>query len=352
MGQEKTFLIVGYFGASNFGDDWSLACFLSAIRNRSDSFEWIVISRSPDRTRSEFSVGSVPRLTVATLKSLRTCSGLIAVGGSLLQDTTSLRSLIYYSLIALIARRFRKKVILVGQGLGPLRRKVALYLASTVLRSATLVTFRDPASLSFARRLAGSMPSFHLSADLTFLDQPERTGGEKKNLLVVNLRPFAALTERRLKDLTETVVGQARRLKMTVVPLVLHDGQDEAPLSSFTNYAGIEIICPTGWQEKLSYLWRSQFVLSMRLHGLIAGLTGGSPVVGLAYDPKVSAVLKDALQDKLLPVSPAPASLAQVIARAMDEWKAGPPEAVNDFLSHQRHLAECGMELVQAAVGY
>ena len=48
---------------------------------------------------------------------------IISGGGSLLQDVTSKRSLLYYLSIIGLGKLFGKKVMLFAQGIGPIRAK-------------------------------------------------------------------------------------------------------------------------------------------------------------------------------------------------------------------------------------
>lgn len=51
----------------------------------------------------------------------------------------------------------------------------------------------------------------------------------------------------------------------------------------------------------IGLLSRMELVLSMRLHGLIFAASQGVPLVGVAYDPKVTAFLEYAQQENHLP---------------------------------------------------
>ncbi|WP_436570579.1 polysaccharide pyruvyl transferase family protein, partial [Klebsiella pneumoniae] len=67
---------------------------------------------------------------------------LLSGGGSLLQDTTSLRSLLYYLWVQRVAWRARKPVMYYAQGLGPLRRRLSRRLVAAAARRAAYITVR------------------------------------------------------------------------------------------------------------------------------------------------------------------------------------------------------------------
>ena len=56
------------------------------------------------------------------LGALRSCDALLSGGGSLLQDRTSTRSLMYYLSIIWGAELFGKPVMLYANGIGPVRK--------------------------------------------------------------------------------------------------------------------------------------------------------------------------------------------------------------------------------------
>ena len=67
--------------------------------------------------------GGGPRFQVwKVLKALRRCDALLSGGGSLLQDRTSTRSLLYYLSIIRAAELFHKPVMLYANGIGPVRK--------------------------------------------------------------------------------------------------------------------------------------------------------------------------------------------------------------------------------------
>jgi polysaccharide pyruvyl transferase CsaB len=109
--------------------------------------------------------GIAPEARIINRRSLR--SSLIAVlhadvlilgGGSLLQDSTSFRSLIYYLLLITLARLRRRRVVLWGQGLGPLRRSMSRWLVRCALPFCTAASWRDQASLRLAQSWAPNLP--------------------------------------------------------------------------------------------------------------------------------------------------------------------------------------------------
>ena len=102
MSTKKRFVLSGYFGFKNFGDE----AILSVLVNKLQQYKHriTVISSDPKYTIGKFKhirsvyTFKIPDIIGAIAKS----DFLISGGGSLLQDATSLKSLIYYLFIIFI----------------------------------------------------------------------------------------------------------------------------------------------------------------------------------------------------------------------------------------------------------
>ena len=127
-------LLCGYYGEHNIGDDALLQALLRALPAEAKP---CITAADQQQVQQRFGVSTCDRRRLrSTLSALADCDGLILGGGSLLQDSTSWLSLLYYAALILTARLQRKPVILWAQGLGPLRR--CLLYTSPSPRDATL----------------------------------------------------------------------------------------------------------------------------------------------------------------------------------------------------------------------
>ena len=88
--------ISGYYGFDNFGDDALLSVLVESLKN-SGTEDITVFSKNPVSTKKFYKVKSCYSFDIfSLLKTLIKCDFLISGGGSLLQDSTSVKSLIYY----------------------------------------------------------------------------------------------------------------------------------------------------------------------------------------------------------------------------------------------------------------
>lgn len=86
------------------------------------------------------------------MKALWRCDALLSGGGSLLQDRTSTRSLLYYLAIIRAAELFHKPVMLYANGIGPVRKPANRRRVRRAVERAALVTLRDGAPPGSFRR--------------------------------------------------------------------------------------------------------------------------------------------------------------------------------------------------------
>ena len=101
------FVISGYIGFDNFGDEAILKVLTTHLKN-SGAEKITVLSSNSHKTARLYEVYSANYLKF--VKPILESDVLISGGGSLLQDLTSLKSLIYYLVIIMTALILNKKV--------------------------------------------------------------------------------------------------------------------------------------------------------------------------------------------------------------------------------------------------
>ena len=140
-------VISGYYGFNNAGDEAMLSAILQALQGTFDSPDITVISGDPKSTAASFGVHTVPRFSISGIcRSIFSSDLIISGGGSLLQDVTSWKSMIYYLSIITLGVLFRKQVFLYSQGIGPVRYRVIRIILKHVLNHVDAITVRDKES--------------------------------------------------------------------------------------------------------------------------------------------------------------------------------------------------------------
>lgn len=297
----------GYYGFANAGDDAILEAIQQAIHEASDDIAVTVLSNDPELTRTQYGMEAIPRFRFwSVFSALRHSDALLSGGGSLLQDTTSTRSLLYYLSVIRCAEWLGKPVMLYANGIGPVRRPGNRRRVKRVVERATLVTLRDHSS---ARELAGmgvtrddllvtADPVFHLSP------APAQRGAEL--LAQTGLSPdtpFVAVSVREWRDtghfcaeLAKLCDHLSRKHGLQVLFLLMQPARDRdtaRQVQSLMEESSYLLDVPCTPRELMAVLGKARLCLAMRLHTLIFAARMSVPAMGLVYDPKVDSYLKE-----------------------------------------------------------
>jgi len=293
-------MLCGYYGEHNLGDDALLSVLLEELPS-----EWHPCITAFDRNsvlqlRSSASVVQ-RRSLFATARALMSVDALVLGGGSLLQDSTSLKSLLYYLGLLLVARCKGIPVILWGQGLGPLRRRVSRCLVRWLVPSVTSISWRDAGSLEIARRWQFRVPML-MAADpvWSYPSQPWRgdsCGQAERTGIVLCWRPTALLDQEGWLCLLQVVERLAEQHQLPVTWLAFHQHQDDTLPTTLKEKGFVpaslrrrsRFETAQSLDQVLGLMSRAQLVLPMRLHALILAQLAGAPCAALSYDPKVAA---------------------------------------------------------------
>ncbi len=267
-------LISGYYGAGNLGDEALLAGLLHGLRGR---LRPVVASMDPATTRRLHQVEAVHRLH-GLPGALLSSRALLSGGGGLLQDHSSSRSLSYYLGVIQAARFLGKRVVVFGQSLGPLSERGQARVGRT-LRGLPLA-LRDEASVALAARMGLGARAVADAAML--LPRPDRTDNDG-TLVLVPRAGYPGISEL-LVAAGRRHLAQGGRLAMALVHPLQDETEAQRLQAELPGLATLPADDPVSLTRALAGV---HAVLSGRLHGLVLGVVAGSPVAGVAYDPKV-----------------------------------------------------------------
>ena len=140
----KKICISGYYGFDNFGDESLLKVLIENLKNLKEKVDITVFSHNPENTAAIYNVKSAYTFNLFdVICSIIKSDYLISGGGSLLQDVTSIKSLLYYLFVIFIAIIFHKKVIIFAQGIGPINNNLLKTLTVFLLKKAYFISVRD-----------------------------------------------------------------------------------------------------------------------------------------------------------------------------------------------------------------
>lgn len=290
-------VLAGHFGCGNLGDDAILLGFVQAIGSE---FDLTVMSGAPEDTYRLYGLRSFARMDMSAYgDEIEKADALVFPGGSIFQDSTSARSVAYYSNLVKRAKKSGKKVFIVGQGVGPLTSFFGKRMAAAAFNSADAIVCRDPSSPSVLKEI-GVTKSARVGADLAFL-LPEQPPTEDASFAVGNMKTVGIAPRPFGKNPREAVqlFGDLARLlfQANMMPVLIEmDSKHDGPLImeiSKTQGGKVpdirKLSTPMQVQGRMA---RMDSVIAMRLHAGILATTVGVPPFMVSYDPKVAAYSK------------------------------------------------------------
>ena len=159
-------LISGYYGFNNIGDESILRTVIDNLREKLPDVDITVLSQSPAQTSEKYGVKAAKRMSLWSIfRSVRRCDMLLSGGGSLLQDATSGRSILYYLFILRLAQLLGKRTFIYSQGIGPISAPRNRRLAAFVLRRTDGIVVRDAGSRDLLLEIGVPEALIHVTAD-------------------------------------------------------------------------------------------------------------------------------------------------------------------------------------------
>ncbi len=282
--------LCGYYGFGNLGDELLAQATVSLLEDNGVPRKRIVIlSGDVAGTCRSFGTFAVDRWNpFRVLAALRESRTLLLGGGGLFQDSTSVRSSLYYWGIVRMARMVKCRPWCFGQSVGPLKGKLVRYLARDALSACERRGVRDRLSLEI---LDAWGLSAVLSPDLVFGLQVFSPGRPaESDILLLNIRPWGESLPERLADKTMEYARQ-NGLKIRGIAMAEEDAKTMEQLEKrgLLELAGIERLhsfedCSRAWPGTCAG------AVGMRLHFCILTALAGLPLLAVPYDPKVSGL--------------------------------------------------------------
>lgn len=303
-------LVSGYFGYNNIGDEAILKGLIDGIRAKSSDVDIVVLSKNPDWTRAKYNVIAVDRSNVFDIiTAVKKCDMLVSGGGSLLQDVTSKKSILYYLFILKLAMIFKKKTFIYSQGIGPISLKLNKTLTRRILNKVSFINVRDNQSARVLKEL-GVDREILVTTDTVFgINKPSKDEGKEilKDLGVREGVKNLALTiidwkSYRQRSVDEIVIAvekilEERDVNVILIPFFYHvdlDIETEIYKRLKSKYDNIYLVEEYLHIERyLSLVGNMDVMLSMRLHGLIFATLMGAYPIGISYDPKIDGFMKE-----------------------------------------------------------
>ena len=284
-------VLCGYYGMGNAGDE---ALLVSLLQMLPKSVTPIVLSGDPQATKKQYGVASCYRKsTFAIFDALKQSDLFIWGGGSLMQDSTSIASPIYYAGLMALAQQQGLTTIAWAQGIGPLNKSLTRWLTKQVLLGCNAVSVRDNASV----KLLNSWQIEPVIAPDPVWAMASEPSTELKDIskpiVAVVLRSHPLLTKPRLRVLIQAIKAFQTQTDSHILLVPFQPMQDMAIAEAIsTQLAHNKSILSVNDPKKLKGLFQQvKMAIGMRLHSLIMAAAEGCSCFALSYDPKVTQLM-------------------------------------------------------------
>lgn len=349
---DTRFLLSGYYGFGNLGDEALLEVIVEQLRARWPRCAVDVLSGDPAATARSYGVEATPRMDLARVRAaIDAADVVLSGGGGLLQNATSLRSLLYYSGVIRSAVRAGKPTMIFAQSIGPLDFW-GRAMVRNFCKGVEAATVRDERSRTLLTSLLPDVP-VERTADPVFLFEPggepldlaaEGLAGDDAPLVVVSVRKWQGTdgTVQAMAGVVDRLAGQ-HGVRVAFLPL---GGPPDAEVATtiIRRCASTPVLLPDyPLGQAAQVVGRASLVIGMRLHALVIAARLGVPFLALPYDPKVTALLEDLRYPAgplFVPGQPLPPP--DELARRVDDAWARRPELA-------AHLASVRAEIERLA---
>ncbi len=325
-GPTNRVLIAGYYGHGNLGDEAILHVLLEELRRLLPDLRATVVSGEPEATSETYDVQAVHERDVPALIDAAEAADLILVGGGGLfhdyqgVDEATLLSrwhwgLTLFAAFPVLATIFRKPLMLAAVGVGPLRSEAGRRYTRLAFDRADAATVRDAGSRALVGEIGADATRVEVTADPAFvLQAPSRREGRDAldRLGVPAGRPVVAVALRHWDVGVRSEAWQAHVAAALDQIVDAHDavtvflcfqaraehglGDDAVAerLRSVMRHGDRAVVAEPAFDacQVQALIAGADVVLGMRLHAVILAGNAGVPMVALAYDRKVTAVME------------------------------------------------------------
>ncbi|ARI76228.1 polysaccharide pyruvyl transferase CsaB [Halobacillus mangrovi] len=292
-------VLSGYFGFHNTGDEAILLSMIKSLRKEDPDIRITVLSNDPIHTSETYEVEAADRWNLKQIHLLLSqADGLISGGGSLLQDATGIKSIIYYTGVIRIAKLWRKPVFVYAQGMGPINSFLGKKLVKGALNKNVQITVRDEESMGLLKEI-GVRNSMELVPDPVMALETNTLMSfwleEKKlsHFITVSVRDWPTSVD--YKEKIALALDAFAKSGYDIVFVPMHGEYDEQTSLEVTELMTEKAhIAPqyVPIEEKIAIVKKSELLVGMRLHSLIFAAIGHIPFVALSYDPKIDSFAK------------------------------------------------------------
>jgi len=208
-----------------------------------------------------------------TLRALKSADIILFGGGGLFQDREK-KAIFLWAWYFFVASRRKKKILFVGNSVGPLSNRLSKWLVQKVFAHIRFISLRDAHSKELLRSLGVPDERMVLASDAAFLLRKLPEKKRRRGTLII-IRGDGKVTKKSLSHILKNLPKPIRFLPMDAID---HE---------FSKTHSQDILLPETLSQLRDAFRSARIVVSSRLHGGILALQAETPFVMLRAAPKV-----------------------------------------------------------------
>ena len=299
------YMISGYYGKNNFGDDLTL----HGLMNHLKDYKGSVLTCDINNTAVPANVNLIHRFNLWKIRKVMKNTKVFLFGsGSILQDATSNRSIFYYYIIMKMALRYHCKTMLYANGIGPLFKENNRRSVARILKKVDLITLRDEDSVKLLKELQPVRSAFLTQDDAFSYDVQNipavtpPSQAQEKTVVGVNFK-FKDEQDPKIKEIANALQSLAQKHRLYYYLIPYHSLQDIRPLKALHNELKTcsELASKAEDPESIiAHAAGCKYQIVERLHGQIISTMLGQPFLPIDYDPKTKSFADQTGMNKYL----------------------------------------------------
>jgi len=296
-------ILCGYYGYGNIGDDALLEASLRRASREYRGESIAVMTKNGKADGSRFGASCIKRSSpLAVFFAICGAKRLIFGGGTLLQSSTSRRSLVYYCALLMLAGSLKKECILWANGIELADSYFCRMLLRSALKKCSYIGVRDTRSLAVAKNFAPKATVTY-EDDLAKSEFYPESEPKRINYLLntVFLRipdnfilaaPRARADDGDISLLVKALAAE-RKNKKEILAVPMNSAEDGAVCMEICRSLGAKMLDGVSFCDLVGLAGHAERIYSMRYHGLVAAEIAGTEAIGIGSDEKISVYCKE-----------------------------------------------------------
>jgi polysaccharide pyruvyl transferase WcaK-like protein len=299
--------IIGYYDSGNAGDLW--------LKNQTKKWVSQTLVKTP-----QFIEHSIHNKWSTFLK-ITQADTVVFGGGSLLQDIGSQKSVAYYALLIIWAKLRNKPVYLISHGIGPVYRKLTIWLLKKALPNC-IITLRDQESLTVLNTLDIIPKSVTVTADLAYYNQiPTPNTPSLEECPTTGVGVLISLKPSPITSALKDIITQLNDAGFDIQGLIADTSQDTVTtLITLQNkqYFTLKDHIQPFHTPKIA-MPKAHLLITMRYHSAVWASLNGIPFIAISDDSKLISLATD-LKQSHISLSQAPHQLMSTIKTTLKNY--------------------------------